>query len=136
MPPDIQARLKSFGYHKSFGSIAASTSVPAVFNVQTGWNFRLRRIGVLVFQDAAFVAQSAPPLLIQIMDSGQGENLFDDPVPLHSVATTTGLASAVDLAEPRDFRGGTNITVTVTNLDSGHAYVVRLALLGVHTRAS
>lgn len=129
---------KFFVYHQYFGSIAAATSTTVwttaekTSQVKLGYMFELRMIGALVFQGAAFAAQGSPPLLIQITDSGDGVTLFESPVPLHTVAACSGQVQPWRLPSFRRINGGGTITVQITNLDTGNAYVPRIDLIGAH----
>lgn len=113
---------------------AASGAAGAVssdaLQVQADSAFLIEQIAFMTFQDALFVAQNMPPLLLQLTDSGSGASIFSAPIPIGNVGYGGAGLGPFPLVTPRLIAPASLVTVTITNLDTAHAYTTRINFQG------
>lgn len=126
---DIRAET-FFVYQTAPIVTAASGTSSAVIQIQADSVFEVIRVCFLTFQGALFVAQVAPPILVQVSDTSSGANLFDSPIPIHTLAYGGGGGDPFDIPSSRFFAPNASLTVFLTNLDSANAYTTRVNFQG------
>lgn len=69
-----------------------------------------------------------PPVALQLIDTGSGRQLMQNPIPIPSLFGNGTLPFI--LPNPRMFMRNSTIQVIFTNLDATNTYTVRLAFIG------
>lgn len=105
-------------YGVSTTGLAAAGTATLNFTTQVDSNF-LWQAGVVQADTTGTVAP-APLVTVQITDSSSGRNLNSAAVPAGFLFGTGQLPFL--LPTPRFFRGGTQVTVSLTNYSSGTTY--------------
>lgn len=116
-----ELELDHFFYSASFGSIAPAATTPVNTSIQADSDFLVRYI-TSAHRLAAGTISPSPALLISFSDTGSGRNWQDQPLDLCTVcggnATPNGSLVYI-LPEPKLISGGSVITTTLTNFDTG-----------------
>lgn len=116
-----------FAYGVSTTSFANATSVTLTFTIQTDANF-LWQAGAMQV-DTSGTVTATPLISATITDASSGRQLMSTAVELPALFGTGQLPFL--LPTPRFFRGGTQITVVLTNYSSNVTYTnVYLTFLG------
>lgn len=87
--------------------------------------------GTALAADALGLVESQkiiPPVAIQLIDTGSGRQLMQNPIPIPSLFGDGKLPFI--LPNPRMFMRNSTIQVVFTNLDATNTYTVRLAFIG------
>lgn len=98
---------------------AAGSTASVQVTIDASSDFELRRLNYhFDLAGAAFLSgtRPIPNVLIQIQDSGAGRNLFNNPVPLSTVANFG--EDQRDLPWPKIFARNSTIIITLTNVDA------------------
>lgn len=121
-------RPELFTYVANFAITAGAVAPVLVTNVQvqSDSDFVWQQ-ATYAFQDAAAATESViaanveiPNLLLQIMDSANGKNMFFSPVQLNAIASNTAQFPAI-LPVAREIRAAANLSFTLT---STHTFVL------------
>lgn len=122
-----------------YGSQAGTTAVPLaagasasdIINIEADSDFILQK---LTYQadivGAAFTdsARPIPNVNVQLIDSGSGRQLMQNPTPIPSMFGTGELPFI--LSNPRLFAKNSTIQVAYTNFDAAAGYTIRLSFIG------
>jgi len=102
-----------------------------IINIEADSDFMLQKltyqadIAAAAFTDSTRVI---PNVTVQIIDSGSGRQLMQEPIPIPSIFGTGELPFI--LTNPRKFMRNSTIQVAYANFDAAVAYNVRLAFIG------
>lgn len=111
--------------------IVAGTSANDVINIEADSDFILQK---LAFETdilaAAYTVFTEPlPLIsIQIIDTGSGRQLMQNPIPVGSMMGSGKLPFI--LPNPRKFLRNSTMQIAFTNFDAAVTYNIRLAFIG------
>ena len=116
-----------FVYGISFTSLANATSATGSFTIQTDSNF-LWQAGAMQV-DTTGTVNATPLITATITDASSGRQLMNAGIALPNLFGTGQLPFL--LPTPRFFRGGTQITVVLTNYSTNVTYTnVYLSFIG------
>lgn len=116
-----------FTYGLAFTSLANGTSATGSFTIQTDSNF-LWQAGAMQV-DVTGTITATPLITATITDASSGRQLMSTGIELPALFGTGQLPFL--LPTPRFFRGGTQITVVLTNYDTAVDYTnVLLSFIG------
>jgi len=126
-----RTREDFFVYQASVASIAAGASAIDTINIQADSDFVLQKL--VYFADIAAAAQTAssqvlPLVTMQLNDTGTGNNLFSDPMPIPALFGTGQLPFI--LPNPRRFAANSTIQLSFVNYDVASTYQIYVGLVG------
>lgn len=128
-----ELELDYFCYSASFGSMAPAATVPVNISIQADSDFVIRYMSS-AHRLAAGTIQASPAMLVSLFDSGSGRNFQDQPLDLATLMggqATPGGSLPYILPEPKLISGGSVITITLTNFDTGITFATnRITLHG------
>lgn len=112
-------------------ALAAAGSGTSVIQIQADSAFEVQRLSFHAYVTGTpATAITTPPITLQINDTGSGANLFDQPVPLFTVAYGGAGFGPFPVSSPRFFAPNSTVTLTLVNLDPAILYTVRVNLQG------
>lgn len=133
MPPNVVADFFGYVFTEIAAPAAAGGASQQQVIIQDDSDFEMR---LLVYHftraDAAFTNSSRPipNWTIQITDSGSGRTLFNNPVPLDTIAQNSE-APPRDLPWPKIFRRNSTVQINIVNFDAAEANGrLRFVMLG------
>lgn len=129
--PKIQYWEDFFVYDATFAALASLTSSQQNIQIQADSSFKWTAAAFYAdIAAAAFTAsaQPIPNVTIQILDTGSGRQLFQDPIPVPSVFGSGQLPFILPV--PRIFKARSAIQLTAANFDAAVDYNLRLMLIG------
>lgn len=138
LPPELWDRTKLFFvYGIDFAALAAAVTTPGQIAIQADSDFFLTQIVAKVRTEAD--ATVALPWLInlQLLDSGSGRQLFNQPQCIENVAgggsagTPTGGGLPFYPTLGYLFRANSTITTSLTNLTAATTFNVQLSFIGI-----
>lgn len=124
-----------YAYSTTFTEVADGASVTNAINIQADSDFRLEKITAYNINDE--VLNPAPAIggtiearfTIQIIDTGSGRQMFDNPIAVPALFGTGSVPFI--LGTPKIFAARSTITVTVVSFDvMGFLNTLRLAFIG------
>jgi hypothetical protein len=135
----VAERKDFYVYEAQCTALAASAQSTDTIQIEADSNFILQKFAYHCQAPAAtMLAASAlglveaqriiPPVAIQLIDTGSGRQLMQNPIPIPSLFGNGQLPFI--LPNPRMFLRNSTIQVAFTNLDVTNAYTVRLAFIG------
>lgn len=122
---------KLFTYNATFDALAAATTVTDTFTIQADSDFDLQKM--TYFADIAVAIQTdssrvIPLVDVLIVDTGTGEQLMDEAVPVSSLFGTGALPFILPRA--RRFAARSAVSVTAINRTAGTTYNLQLSFIG------
>jgi len=128
-------RRDFYVYGSSAGStvtpLAAGASSSDIINIEADSDFILQKLSYEAdIAGAAFTDSSRPipNVNVQLIDSGSGRQLMQNPLPIPSIFGTGELPFI--LSNPRFFAKNSTIQVAYTNFDAAIGYSIRLSFIG------
>ena len=124
-------RRDFFIYTSEALAIAAAGNANDIINIEADSDFFLQKFAYEAdIAAAAFVLNTTPiPLItIQLIDSGSGRQLMNNPVPVSSFMGNGQLPFI--LPNPRLFLRNSTIQIAYANFDAAVTYNIRLAFIG------
>ena len=124
-------RRDFFTYESEALALAPAASANDIINIEADSDFILQK---LTFEaDIAAATQTdstrvVPLVTVQLIDSGSGRQMMQNPIPIPSIFGTGQLP--LILPNPRKFLRNTTIQVAYTNFSAATTYNVRLAFIG------
>jgi len=136
MPPSQfeqvdRVRRDFYIYEAEALAIAPAGSANDIINIEADSDFILQKFAYQAdIAAAAYVLNTTPiPLItIQLIDSGSGRQLMQNPIPVSSFMGNGQLPFI--LPNPRKFLRNSTIQVAFTNFDAAVTYNIRLAFIG------
>lgn len=122
-PPNVIADMFGYVFPEVADLAAAGGTRQVQLIIQDDSDFEVRRLSYQYTRaEAAFTVSSAPVpnWTVQLQDSGAGRNLFNNAVPVNTIANGPGQA-ARDLPWPKILRRNSTIVATFTNYDAAEA---------------
>lgn len=129
--PRVQYTEDFFTYTIDFAALANGTTQNDSIQIQADSNFKwLKSTYYADINNAAFQDQTRPipNVTIQIIDTGSGRQLIDNPTPIQNIFGTGLLPFIMPI--PRIFKARSSIAITVANFDAAVDYNLRLAFIG------
>ncbi len=126
-----QTKKDLYFYRASSTALAAAGSDTDQVKIETDANFLWVKSAYQADIAAATQTENTrvlPLITVELLDSGSGRNLQDNPIPIDSMAGR-GLLPMV-LPIPRLFRANSTISVTFTNFSAATTYNIYLTLIG------
>lgn len=122
---------KLFTYNATFDALAAATTVTDTFTIQADSDFDLQKLSY--FADIAIADQTdstrlIPMVDIVIVDTGTGEQLMDEAVPVASLFGYGALPFILPRA--RRFAARSAVSVTAINRSAASVYNLQLSFIG------
>ena len=120
-----------FQYTIDFAALNSGTSQNDSIQIQADSEFKwLKSTYHADIANAAFVANTRPipNVTIQIVDTGSGRQLIDQPTPIANIFGTGELPFILPI--PRIFKARSSMAITVANFDAAVNYNLRLAFIG------
>ena len=114
-------------------ALSASGTGSSTIQIQADSVFELKRLaGWAYVTGTVATAITFPPVLLQITDTSSGANLFDNAIPIGTVAYFGAGFGPFNLPpeSQRFFAPNATVTLAFTNVDTANAYTVRLNLQG------
>lgn len=111
--------------------LAAGATQNDVINIEADSDFILQKLAYQCDIAAAAFTDSTRPIpnvTVQLVDTGSGRQLMQNPIPIPSIFGTGELPQV--LTNPRKFLRNSTIQVAFTNFDAAAAYTIRLAFIG------
>ena len=111
--------------------VSAGSQVQSTIQIQADSIFLWERCSYYAtIADAAFTAetQPVPNVSIQVVDSGSGRQLFQNPQPIPSLFGTGTLPFV--LPTPRYFKPNSLVQIQLANFDAAVEYSIRLSFIG------
>lgn len=132
-PPRVQFWEVPFVYEMDFANLVHATNANGNIQIQADSDFKWSKGAV--FGDLAGAAQTdssqvVPQVTVQIIDSGTGRNIFQNPI---QVTSFFGLKSGLPfiLPVPYIFKARSNLAFAVSNYSAAQDYTnLRLSLIG------
>lgn len=124
-------RRDFFIYESSADALAAGGNANDIINIEADSNFLLQKLAYYAtIADAAFTdsTRPVPNVTVQLVDSGSGRQLMQNPVPIPSFFGTGELPFI--LPNPRLFLANSTLQIAYANFDAAAAYNIRLAFIG------
>ena len=126
-----RTRRDFYTYEAEALAIAPAGSANDIINIEADSDFMLQKLTFEADIAAAAFTDSARPIplvTIQIIDSGSGRQLMQNPIPVASLFGTGELPFI--LPNPRKFMRNSTMQIAFTNFDAAITYNVRLAFIG------
>ena len=126
-----RTRRDFYIYEAEALAIAPAGSANDIINIEADSDFILQKFAYEAdIAAAAFTFNTKPlPLItIQLIDSGSGRQLMQNPIPVTSFMGDGQLPFI--LPNPRKFLRNSTIQVAFTNFDAAVTYNIRLAFIG------
>lgn len=146
-PAEVQRKKDFFIYESQTLQLAPGANATDTINIEADSNFILQKLshyslgGAPTFPDLTdFTAANTAPfglpkqyainpaVLVQLIDTGSGRQLMQNPVPISSFFGTGELPFI--LPNPRLFMRNSTIQVQYTSFDTVNTYDIRLAFIG------
>ena len=112
-------------------ALVAGASSNDVINIEADSDFILQKLAYYADIAAATFTDSTriiPSVTLQIIDTGSGRQLMQNPIPIPSFFGTGQLPFI--LSNPRLFMRNSTIQVAFTNFDAAAAFNIQLAFIG------
>jgi len=112
-------------------ALVAGGSANDIVNIEADSDFMLQKFAFQADIAAAAYTDSTRPwpnVTVQLIDSGSGRQLMQQPIPVTSFMGTGELPFI--LPNPRKFLRNSTIQVAFTNFDAAVTYNLRLAFIG------
>jgi len=120
-----------FSYQVTIAGLAAAASSTQNIAIDAGSKFLLQKITYMADISAAAQTDSTrviPLISVQITDSGSGQNLFNQSVPVPSISGTGELPFV--MPNPQLFEANSNITLVFLNYSASTTYNLYFTLHG------
>lgn len=131
-PEQVDRTRRDFYIYESEAlALAPAGSANDIINIEADSDFILQKFAYEAdIAAAAFVFNTKPiPLItIQLIDSGSGRQLMNNPIPVSSFMGDGQLPFI--LPNPRKFLRNSTIQIAYTNFDAAVTYNIRLAFIG------
>jgi hypothetical protein len=131
-PENLDAKRRDFYIYEAEAlALAAGGTANDVINIEADSRFILQKLSYQADIAAAAYTDSTRPwpnVSIQLVDTGSGRQLMQNPIPLTSFMGTGELPFY--LPNPRAFDRNSTIQVAFTNFDAAVTYNIRLAFIG------
>ena len=131
-PEDVQnVRRDFYIYEAEALALAAGASANDIVAIEADSDFIMQKLTYQADIAAASYTDSTRPIplvTIQLIDSGSGRQLMQNPIPVSSFMGNGELPFI--LPNPRKFLRNSTIQVAFTNFDAATAYNIRLAFIG------
>lgn len=136
IPPDLrfnqQGKLRitqAFTYNADFVPLAASQTATVNIQIQSDSDFLVTSVArVATDSPAQTTALAFMPATLLITDTGSGRQLMDRATHLENWFGTGQFVRVLD--QPFFIRASSTLSVTLANLDTANARVIRLAFHG------
>ena len=126
-----EVRRDFYIYEAEALALAPAGSANDIINIEADSDFILQKFAWQADVAAAAYTDSTRPwpnVTIQLVDSGSGRQLMQNPIPVTSFMGTGELPFI--LPNPRKFLRNSTIQVAFTNFDAAVTYNIRLAFIG------
>lgn len=125
--------VKTFDYNFAQVLVPADSQSNSSITIDSDADFEATYLTFMAF-DVDFASQTEatrliPPISINIQDTASAEYLFQQQVPINTVAGTAERPAA--LGVPRVFPSRANVTLYYTNFDQNNEYNFTLVMRGV-----
>lgn len=131
-PEQVSAKRRDFyTYEAESLALAAGASSNDVINIEADSNFILQKLTYIADIAAAAYTDSARPIPlvnVQLIDTGSGRQLMQNPIPIPSLFGTGELPFI--LPNPRLFMRNSTIQIAFTSFDAAVTYNIRLSFIG------
>ena len=131
-PEAVDATRRDFYVYEAEALlIAAGGSANDVINIEADSDFIMQKLSFQADIAAAAFTDSTRPIpnvSVQLVDTGSGRQLMQNPIPIPSMFGWGELPFVLD--NPRKFLRNSTIQVAFTNFDAAATYNVRLAFIG------
>ena len=124
-----------FVYNISFNSIAPAITQVGNIQIQADSRFKWLKAtfnaNVLTAgapDDQQYGTRNMPDITVQMVDSGSGRQLFQNPAPVHTLFGTGQLPFILPV--PRIFQARSNIAITIANFSATDTFRLDLELIG------
>ena len=124
-------RRDFYTYEAEALALASTGSANDIINIEADSDFILQKLTYQADIAAAAFLDSTRPIpnvSIQLIDSGSGRQLMQNPIPIPSLFGTGELPFI--LPNPRKFLRNSTIQIAFTNFDAAATYNIRLAFIG------
>lgn len=124
-------RRDLYTYEALASLLAPAGSANDVINIEADSDFILEKLAYQSDIAAAAYLESTRPIpliTIQIVDTGSGRQLMQNPIPVESLFGSGELPFV--LSQPRKFERNSTIQIAFTNFDAAVTYSLRLAFIG------
>lgn len=138
-PEQVDNRRRDFYIYEAESlGLVSLTSSNDVINIEADSDFVLQKLSYEADIAAAaytFTTNPIPLISIQLIDTGSGRQLMQNPIPVNSFFGDGKLPFY--LPNPRRFERNSTIQVAFTNFDAAVTYNIRLAFIGykIYTKA-
>lgn len=126
-----ETRRDFYIYEAQALALAAAGNANDIINIEADSDFILQKFAWQADIAAAAYTDSTRPwpnITIQLIDTGSGRQLMQNPIPVTSFMGNGELPFI--LPNPRKFLRNSTIQVAFTNFDAAVAYNIRLAFIG------
>lgn len=126
-----ETRRDFYIYEAEALALAAGANANDIINIEADSDFIMQKmawqadIAAAAYTDAT---RPWPSISIQLIDTGSGRQLMQNPIPVTSFMGTGELPFI--LPNPRKFLRNSTIQIAFTNFDAAVAYNIRLAFIG------
>ena len=131
-PEDVQAVRRDFYIYEAEAlALASGASANDIVAIEADSDFIMQKLTYQADIAAAAYTDSTRPIpliTIQLIDSGSGRQLMQNPIPVSSFMGNGELPFI--LPNPRKFLRNSTIQVAFTNFDAATTYNIRLAFIG------
>jgi hypothetical protein len=131
-PEHVDRKRRDFYIYEAEAlALAPAASANDIVNIEADSDFLLQKFAYQADIAAAAYTDSTRPIpniTVQLIDSGSGRQLMQNPIPVSSFMGTGELPFI--LPNPRKFLRNSTIQVAFTNFDAAATYNIRLAFIG------
>ena len=131
-PENVGSKRRDFYIYEAESlALAAGTSSNDVINIEADSDFILKKMTYeadILAAAYTFTTNPIPLISIQLIDTGSGRQLMQNPIPVNSFMGDGKLPFYLD--NPRRFERNSTIQIAFTNFDAAQAYNIRLAFIG------
>ena len=124
-------RRDFYVYESEALALASGDSANDTINIEADSDFLMQKLSYQADIAAAAFTDSGRPIpnvTVQLIDTGSGRQLMQNPIPIPSIFGTGQLPFI--LPNPRKFLRNSTIQVAYTNFDAAVTYNIRLAFIG------
>lgn len=118
-------------YESNIPALASGASATDTINIQANSDFVLYQTIYAAFDgngNVTYGTRQLPLVTVQLTDTGSGQQLFSDNIPITNVFGTAQRPYV--LPSPRRFRANTTLSISYNNFSLGTTYNLFLAFAG------
>lgn len=131
-PEHVDLKRRDFYVYEAEAlGIASGGTANDVINIEADSDFILQKLSFQADIALAAYTDSARPIpnvTVQLVDTGSGRQLMQNPIPIPSIFGWGELPFVLD--NPRKFLRNSTIQVAFANFDAAVTYNIRLAFIG------